>query len=87
MQHLTLWIGFVGAMLAARDGRLLSLTGDSSWLPERWSTAAGILAGVAPHGRRMGAIGDPNDLLIAVTEKRTRAEMDALVEVLEGLST
>ena len=46
-----------------------------------------ILAGVAPHGRRMGAIGDPNDLLIAVTEKRTRAEMDALVEVLEGLST
>ncbi len=41
-----------------------------------------ILAGVAPHGRRMGRIGDPNDLLIAVTEKRTRPEMDALVEVL-----
>ena len=31
----------------------------------------------------MGRIGDPNDLLIAVTEKRTKAEMDALVEVLE----
>ena len=30
----------------------------------------------------MGRIGDPNDLLIAVTEKRTKAEMDALVEVL-----
>ena len=43
----------------------------------------GILAGVAPHGRRMGRIGEPNDLLIAVTEKRTRAEMDALVEVLQ----
>lgn len=42
----------------------------------------GILAGVAPHGRRMGRIGDPNDLLIAVTEKRTKQEMDALVEVL-----
>ena len=42
----------------------------------------GILAGIAPHGRRMGRIGDPNDLLIAVTEKRTKAEMDALVEVL-----
>ena len=50
VQHLTLWIGFVGAMLAARDGRLLSLTGDSSWLPERWSTAAGILAGVVSVG-------------------------------------
>ena len=43
----------------------------------------GILAGVAPHGRRMGRIGDPNDLLIAVTEKRTKQEMDALVDVLQ----
>ena len=42
----------------------------------------GILAGVAPHGRRMGRMGEPNDLLIAVTEKRTRAELDALVDVL-----
>ncbi len=45
-----------------------------------------LLAGVAPGGRRMGSIGGPNDLLIAVTEQRTRAEMDALVEVLEELS-
>jgi glycine dehydrogenase subunit 1 len=43
----------------------------------------GILAGVAPHGRRLGGIGEPDDLLIAVTEKRTRAEMDALVKVLQ----
>ncbi len=42
-----------------------------------------ILAGVAPHGRRMGRIGEPNDLLIAVTEKRTKHEMDALVDVLQ----
>ncbi len=45
-----------------------------------------ILAGVAPHGRRMGRIGEPNDLLIAVTEKRTKAEMDALVAVLRELA-
>ena len=45
-----------------------------------------ILAGVAPHGRRLRQIGEANDLLIAVTEKRTRAEMDALVDVLKGLS-
>ena len=45
-----------------------------------------ILAGVAPHGRRLGRLGEPNDLLVAVTEKRTRAEMDALVEVLQGAS-
>jgi len=42
-----------------------------------------ILAGIAPHGRRMGRIGEPNDLLIAVTEKRTKHEMDALVDVLQ----
>jgi glycine dehydrogenase subunit 1 len=43
---------------------------------------AGILPGVSPHGRRMRRIGGPNDLIIAVTEKRTRHEMDALVDVL-----
>ncbi len=42
-----------------------------------------ILAGIAPHGRRMGRIGEPNDLIIAVTEKRTKHEMDALVDVLQ----
>ena len=46
----------------------------------------GFLAGIAPHGRRLGRVGGPNDLLMAVTEKRTRAEMDALVEVLEELA-
>ena len=45
-----------------------------------------ILAGVAPHGRRLGRMGDANDLLIAVTEKRTKHEMDALVEVLEEVA-
>ncbi len=45
-----------------------------------------MLAGVATSGRRMGRLGGPNDLLIAVTEKRTRAEMDALVDVFEGMA-
>ncbi len=43
----------------------------------------GILAGVAPAGRRLAGVGDPHDLLVAVTEKRTKHEMDALVEVLQ----
>jgi glycine dehydrogenase subunit 1 len=47
----------------------------------------GILAGVAAHGWRLGRIGGANDLLIAVTEKRTRSEMDALVEILRGAVT
>jgi C4-dicarboxylate transporter, DctM subunit len=35
VQHLTLWIAFLGAALAAREGRLLALSGNT-FLPERW---------------------------------------------------
>ena len=41
----------------------------------------GILVGVAPSGRRMSSIGNPNQLIIAVTEKRTKKEMDSLVNL------
>lgn len=48
VQHLTLWVTFLGAALAAREGKLLALaTGE--FLPEgRWQSAARIFAaGVA----------------------------------------
>lgn len=35
VQHLTLWIAFIGAAMAARAGRLLSLSADT-FLPERF---------------------------------------------------
>ena len=41
----------------------------------------GILAGVAAAGRRMQGLSKGNELIIAVTEKRTKHEMDALVEL------
>jgi glycine dehydrogenase subunit 1 len=44
--------------------------------------ARGILAGIPLHTNRMGFIGDERDLLVAVTEKRTKQEMDALVAAL-----
>ncbi len=50
VQHLTLWIGFVGAMLAAREGRLLSLTGETTWLQDRWGSWPGVGAGIASVG-------------------------------------
>jgi len=50
VQHLTLWIGFVGAMLAARKGRLLSLTGETTWLRDRWGEWSGVAAGIASVG-------------------------------------
>lgn len=44
----------------------------------------GVLAGVALDQSRIGAIGKPEELLIAVTEKRTKDEMDAFVTLLAG---
>lgn len=35
VQHLTLWVGFLGGMLAARSGRLLSLS-SGTFLPDKW---------------------------------------------------
>jgi C4-dicarboxylate transporter DctM subunit len=35
VQHLTLWVGFLGGALAARSGRLLSLS-SGSFLPDKW---------------------------------------------------
>lgn len=45
---------------------------------------AGIMAGVALGTARVGGMGAENELMIAVTEKRTRAEMDRLVTLLES---
>jgi C4-dicarboxylate transporter DctM subunit len=41
VQHLTLWVALLGAALAARSGRLLSLS-TSTFLGERWRPAARV---------------------------------------------
>jgi len=46
----------------------------------------GVLPGVALDTDRMNRIGDANDLLVAVTEKRTRKDMDLLCETLASLA-
>ena len=44
VQHLTLWVGFLGAAIAARDGKLLALA-TGSFIPKGvWRRAADILA-------------------------------------------
>lgn len=50
VQHLTLWISFVGAMLAAREGRLLTLTGDTGWHLKRWGPWANLPADIVSVG-------------------------------------
>ena len=47
VQHLTLWVGFVGAMIAARSGRHLSLSTGKVSLPARLQPAAAGLASLA----------------------------------------
>src|SRR5215831_19775205 len=47
VQHLTLWIGFLGAAIAAREGKLLALA-TGTFVPERWRSAtAGFASAVA----------------------------------------
>jgi C4-dicarboxylate transporter DctM subunit len=44
VQHLTLWVGFLGAAIAARDGKLLALA-TGTFIPKGlWRRAADILA-------------------------------------------
>jgi C4-dicarboxylate transporter, DctM subunit len=43
LRHLTLWVGFLGAMVATRDDRHLKLVHDSGWVPERIRAGAVFL--------------------------------------------
>ena len=40
VQHLTLWVGFLGAAIAARDGKLLALATGAFIPPGPWRRAA-----------------------------------------------
>jgi C4-dicarboxylate transporter, DctM subunit len=44
VQHLTLWVGFLGAAIAARDGKLLALATGTFIPPGIWRRAADIFA-------------------------------------------
>lgn len=46
-QHLTLVVGMLGGVIAARQGRLLTLSTLGASLQGRWRAAAGIVAGAA----------------------------------------
>jgi glycine dehydrogenase subunit 1 len=87
----------LAAQIAAIDGFSLPYAGEffhefvvGCPVPARAVVDAakerGVLAGVPLSSRRLGAIGPENHLLVAVTEKRTREEMDLLLGVLRGVS-
>src|SRR5947209_11131948 len=43
VQHLTLWVGFLGAAIAARDGKLLALAA-AAFVPDRLRRSVQIFA-------------------------------------------
>src|SRR5881628_1599716 len=45
VQHLTLWVGMLGAAIAAREARLLSLSTGAALLKGAWRAAARIYSG------------------------------------------
>jgi tripartite ATP-independent transporter DctM subunit len=48
VQHLALWVGFLGAAIAARRGELLSLTAGASLIRDKWKPAAEVFtAGIS----------------------------------------
>ena len=49
VQHLTLWIAFLGAALAARSGSLLALS-TSEFLPDHWSKPADVFTALIGTG-------------------------------------
>lgn len=50
VQHGTLWIGFLGGAIAARDGRLLSFGGVRDRLPESWRVPAALFTAAVAAG-------------------------------------
>ena len=45
LQHLTLWLGYLGAAYAAREGKLLAIASTGLFPEGRWREAASIFAG------------------------------------------
>src|SRR5258706_16313960 len=68
VQHLTLWIGFLGAAIAAREGKLLALA-TGTFVPERWRGATTAFASAgAPRMATNLAMGAGQ---LVVTERET----------------
>ena len=47
LQHLVLWLGFLGASLTTREHRHLSIDVQSHFLPTRWQLGLGLLVNTA----------------------------------------
>jgi C4-dicarboxylate transporter DctM subunit len=82
VQHLTLWVAFLGAALAAREDRLLALA-TGKLLPEgAWQTAARIFTGAV--GAAVSTLLCRAGLVLVLVEREAGTEIAAGVPVWVG---
>jgi TRAP-type C4-dicarboxylate transport system permease small subunit len=65
LQHLTLWIGFLGAMLATREGKHLRIATPLNWLPPRAARTLDGLEAFVSAAVCFGLFGASLQLVIA----------------------
>ena len=65
LQHLTLWIGFLGAMLATREGKHIKIAAAMNWLPPRLSRVAHCLVAFISAAVCAGLFGAGLQLVVA----------------------
>lgn len=65
LQHLTLWIGFLGAVLATREGKHLKIAAAANWLPPRVNRAADYLVAFISSAVCAGLFGASLQLVVA----------------------
>src|SRR5262245_7365487 len=74
VQHLTLWVGFLGAAIAAREGKLLALA-TGTFITGTWRRAADILA--AAYGACAAVVLAYGGWQMAMIERETGTEIGA----------
>ena len=73
VEHLTLWVGFLGATLAAREGKLIALA-TSTFMPEgRWRQVPGVFAAMV--GAAVCAILARSAIEVVAIEREIGAEI------------
>ena len=78
VQHLTLWVGFLGAAIAARDGKLLALA-TGTFLPSGgWRRAADLLA--AAFGACSAVLLAAGGWQMAMTEREAGTDIGAGIQ-------
>jgi tripartite ATP-independent transporter DctM subunit len=77
VQNLTLWVGFLGAMVASREKRHLALATGADRLPGAWKRAAAVFAATASAAVSTGLAWAAGDFV--------RAEMDAPAKIADWL--